>query len=94
VVNGFIKHVLGTTSSLGDNLVKLLPCLLDAGNLFEQGTSWCLLVVEGQSVHRLLVWDDEGSGSDCQWKEGKGSHDEISLKEFVPVKYRSVRWSL
>jgi hypothetical protein len=81
VVNCFIKHVLGTTSSLGDNLVKLLPCLLCARNIVKQGMSWRLLVVEGQSVHRLLVWDDEGSGSNCQWKEGKGFHDEISLQE-------------
>ena len=46
MVNCFIKHVLGTTSSLADNLVKLLPCLLCARNLVKQGTSRRLLVVE------------------------------------------------
>jgi hypothetical protein len=81
MINCFIKHVLGTTSSLADNLVKLLPCLLCARNLVEQGTSRRLLVVEGQRVHRLLVRDDEGSGSNCQWKEGKGFHDEVSSQE-------------
>ena len=38
-------------------------------------------MLERQSVHGLLVGDDEGSGGNRQGKDGKDSHGEIALEK-------------